>query len=134
MRSENATRPKVGRIDWMTISIVGLPVVSKRSHDSKELLKIDEYFHEKIAELTGNEEILRTLKNVNARIRFVRWIDMDNRRSATQKEHRQILEALRSRGRKAAQECMGHHIRQRLDQINANLKEGLSRIYWGEVP
>ena len=103
-------------------------------HDSKELLKIDEYFHEKIAELAGNEEILRTLKNVNARIRFVRWIDMDNRRSATQKEHRQILEVLRSRGRKAAQECMGHHIRQRMDQINANLKEGLSRIYWGEVP
>ncbi|MDP6526335.1 MAG: GntR family transcriptional regulator [Kiritimatiellia bacterium] len=102
-------------------------------HDSKELLKIDEYFHEKIAELAGNEEILRTLKNVNARVRFVRWIDMDKRRSTTQNEHRQILQAIRNRDKEAAQDCIGHHIRQRLDQIKANLKEGLSRIYWGTV-
>ncbi|HID30233.1 MAG TPA: GntR family transcriptional regulator, partial [Desulfobacterales bacterium] len=64
--------------------------------DSKELLKIDEYFHEKLPELADNREILRTLKNVNARIRFVRWIDMDNRRSTTQNEHRQILQAIQA--------------------------------------
>ena len=101
--------------------------------DSKELLKIDEYFHEKLPELADNREILRTLKNVNARIRFVRWIDMDNRRSTTQNEHRQILQAIREQDKEVALERISRHIRMRLDQINANLKEGLSRIYWGNA-
>jgi len=101
--------------------------------DSKELLKIDEYFREKLPELADNREILRTLKNVNARIRFVRWIDMDNRRSTTQNEHRQILQAIRKRDKEVALARISDHIRMRFEQINANLKEGLSRIYWGEA-
>ena len=101
--------------------------------DNKDLLKIDEHFHEKIAELADNQEILRSLKNVNARIRFIHWIDMENQRSTTQNEHRQILQAIRDRDKKSALEKMETHIRMRLDQINANLKEGLSRIYWGSA-
>ena len=97
------------------------------------MLKIDEYFREKLPELADNREILRTLKNVNARIRFVRWIDMDNRRSTTQNEHRQILQAIRKQDKEVALARISDHIRMRFDQINANLKEGLSRIYWGEA-
>ena len=68
-----------------------------------------------------------------ARIRFVRWIDMDNRRSTTQNEHRQILQAIRKRDKEVALARISDHIRMRFDQINANLEEGLSRIYWGEA-
>ena len=57
----------------------------------------------------------------------------ENRRSTTQNEHRQILQAIRDRDKKSALEKMETHIRKRLDQINANLKEGLSRIYWGSA-
>ena len=68
-----------------------------------------------------------------ARIRFVRWIGMDNRRFTTQNEHRQILQAIRKRDKEVALARISDHIRMRFDQINANLKEGLSRIYWGEA-
>lgn len=105
--------------------------VAYDEHIGSELLRIDEYFHESLTALSGNQEILRCLKNVNARIRFVRWVDMDDQKTMIQKEHRQIIEAIKSRDKEVALERMSAHIRVRMAQIHANLKEGYSRIYMG---
>ncbi len=96
---------------------------------SEELVTLDEYFHEKIMALSRNMEMSKTLENVNARIKYFRWVDMDSKRKTTQKEHRAIVEALMARDADLAAQRMNAHIAKRLDQITAAVKESYSRIY-----
>ena len=95
-----------------------------------ELVQLDETFHERLLGMSGNVEMLRVLANVNARIRFVRWIDMDRGdRSSTQTEHRQALLGLKQRDEAACVAVLEKHIDRRLDQITSALKEGYAQIY-----
>jgi DNA-binding GntR family transcriptional regulator len=95
-----------------------------------ELVELDESFHEKLMGLSGNAEMLRVLRNLNARIRFVRWIDMENgRRSTTQSEHMRILDAIAARDADRAVGLLNEHIERRLDQIVSVIREGYARIY-----
>ncbi|MCD0504506.1 GntR family transcriptional regulator [Bordetella petrii] len=97
-----------------------------------ELVDLDETFHEGLLAMSGNSEMMRVLQNVNARIRFVRWIDMrlGDRRS-TQLEHRQILQALLARDEAACAALLEKHIDRRLDQITSAIREGYAQIYMG---
>ena len=97
---------------------------------SVELVELDETFHERLMAMSNNAEMLRVLRNVNARIRFVRWIDMDRiNRSKTQAEHRAVLTSLKARDEAACIELLEKHIDRRLDQITAAIKEGYAQIY-----
>ena len=44
--------------------------------EATRLLELDEAFHLMLARYSRNEEFVRALESVNARIHFVRWIDM----------------------------------------------------------
>jgi DNA-binding GntR family transcriptional regulator len=95
-----------------------------------ELVEFDEIFHERLMAMSDNIEMLRVLKNVNARIRFVRWIDMERGdRRQTQAEHRKILIALRTRNERTCVGTLEKHIARRLDQITSAIKEGYAQIY-----
>lgn len=96
---------------------------------SAELVELDEIFHQKIMLLSRNMEMCRTLENINARIRYFRWVDMDSKREGTQLEHRKIIQALMERDADSAAHYMNAHIDKRLDQITAAIKESYSRIY-----
>ncbi len=95
-----------------------------------ELVRLDEAFHDRIAAMAGNAELQRMLANLNERIRFIRWIDMENvGRDATQREHADILEALAARDAAAGDQHMAGHIALRREQIVEAIKQGLARIY-----
>ncbi len=96
---------------------------------SEEMVALDEQFHEKIMALSRNMEMSRTLKNINARIKYFRWVDMDSKREGTQQEHRAIVQALVARDADLAARLMQAHIARRLEQITAAIKESFSRIY-----
>ncbi len=111
-----------------------LQFLEETSHEregssSEELVALDEHFHQSIAALSRNMELIQTLKNVNDRIKYFRWVDMDERRKYTQKEHLRIAEALAARDADLAAQLMNGHIARRLDQITAAVKESFSRIY-----
>lgn len=108
-------------------------VESGDNEDALRFLDYDEQFHERIVAMTRNAELLHALRNVNARIRFVRWIDMQNgRRKHTQREHRAVVRALKKRDAEAAAHALGDHITHRVDQIQDVIKEGFARIYMGQ--
>lgn len=95
----------------------------------EELAALDEGFHERIMALTGNAEMLRILKNINARIRYVRIDIKAPLRETKHAEHLAILEALKKRD---AEKCAGlvyQHIEPRRDQIVEAVKNGYARIY-----
>lgn len=97
---------------------------------SVELVQLDETFHERLLAMSGNAEMLSVLRNVNARIRFVRWIDMDRiNRTKTQAEHRAVLLGVRSRDEAKCVPLLEKHIDRRLDQITSAIKEAYAQIY-----
>jgi DNA-binding GntR family transcriptional regulator len=99
-----------------------------------DLVRLDEGFHERVAKLTGNPELLRILQNINARIHFFRWVDMRGRRDQTQAEHRSLVAAIRSGIEADALAIARRHITRRLDQIVEGIREGYARLYMGEGP
>ncbi|WP_210239042.1 GntR family transcriptional regulator [Mesorhizobium sp. 8] len=95
----------------------------------EDLLAFDEHFHETIASFSQNAEIGRTLANVNARIRFFRWVDLGSRRQRTQGEHRAILDAIRARDKGKAVALVDGHIARRRDEIAEAVKECHARLF-----
>jgi len=98
--------------------------------NASSLLALDEQFHERVALLTRNEEMVRALKSINARIHYFRWIDMQNgRRRHTQQEHMRIVKALKKRDVPTATSLIGGHISRRLDRIVDVIRMGFAEIY-----
>lgn len=94
-----------------------------------DLVTLDEIFHMRVAALADNDELTRILDNLNGRIRFVRWIDMDEKRTLTQGEHAEILAALTAGNGQNAADAMARHIAKRREDIVASVKEGYARLY-----
>ncbi|HSH92174.1 MAG TPA: FCD domain-containing protein, partial [Ramlibacter sp.] len=87
----------------------------------------------RIADMARNTELKRILVNLNERIRFIRWIDMESvGRDFTQREHAEILNAIKARDRKASEKALRSHIVLRRDQIVEAITQGLARIYLAE--
>ena len=98
----------------------------------EQLVELDEGFHLRIADMARNAELRRVLVNLNERIRFIRWIDMEKvGRDSTQKEHRAILQALKARDAGASEQLLREHIGRRQDQIVEAITRGLAKIYLG---
>ncbi|WP_119168719.1 GntR family transcriptional regulator [Algihabitans albus] len=109
-------------------------VSAHESEPLERLLELDEGFHERIADCTGNLELLRMLRSINARIHFFRWIDMQGRRDNTQAEHRALIAAIGKGDAGTAVEIAHAHVARRQDQIIDGIREGYARLYMGEGP
>jgi len=94
-----------------------------------DLVTLDEQFHEMLIQLTGNVQMLNSLRNINARIQFVRWLDMTERRSETQSQHHHIVASLKSRDRGESERLISEHIAHRLDQIFERVERSYGRIF-----
>jgi DNA-binding GntR family transcriptional regulator len=110
-------------------SFVEQSAEEKPDRTAEEVIALDEEFHERIVTLTGNLEMRHSLRNVNDRIHYVRWIDMSGRRSETQGQHKEIVHSLRERNTEKGMRLMGEHIGQRLDQIIDKVERSYGRIY-----
>ena len=130
LAAERATPEWLAEID----AYLDESVRAQEEGPRERLLEFDEGFHERVAEATGNLELLNMLRNVNARIHFFRWVDMQGRRDRTQAEHRALVEAIRARDPARATEIARAHITRRLDQIVGVLREGYALLYMGEGP
>lgn len=98
----------------------------------RELIRLDEIFHERLMEMSENKELMRVLRNVNERIQFIRWIAMDpTTRPKTQLEHEDVLLALLERNHERASALLDRHITRRLETIVSAIKEGILYIYMG---
>jgi len=121
---ERATQEELDDLERFTQSSIDVD----EDEDASKLLALDEEFHMRIARMSGNSETVRVLENINARIRYIRWIDMQKRRSYTQAEHMAIVRALRERSVDSSA-LLDKHITRRLDQIVEVVKAGYAEIY-----
>lgn len=95
-----------------------------------ELIAQDETFHTRLVELAGNSEMSRVVLNINARIQFVRWINVDKpSKRATHKDHKAVVQALRQRDTEACASLLQKHISRRLDEIIEATHKRIAQIY-----
>lgn len=96
-----------------------------------ECAQCDEAFHDQIATLSRNAELVRALKTVNARAHYLRLVSMEKEpfRQNTCDEHHIILSAMQKRNAEAAAMCMSAHVSLRQEQLVEVIKEGIARLY-----
>jgi DNA-binding GntR family transcriptional regulator len=104
--------------------------------DPVELLALDESFHNRLVQLSGNSELLRLLKNLNGRIRYIRLIDLkrmrDQANGAAQGDvsaHQRVLEALAARDVVAATDALRSHIEKRREEATEAVRIAFSQLY-----
>ncbi|RQS23706.1 GntR family transcriptional regulator [Burkholderia sp. Bp8992] len=96
---------------------------------SSELVVKDEQFHLELAALSGNAEIGRVLQGINARIHYVRWVDVDQRRNEAFTEHLEILDALAERDAARCATLTDTHIRWRMEEITRVVQASVVKLY-----
>lgn len=96
-----------------------------------EIAQRDEEFHERLAALSNNQQLLSSIRQIADRIRFCRVIDLENRtrRRPLYDEHIDILNALQNRDAESGAKALKDHIAMSRDKAVEVIKEGLARIY-----
>lgn len=100
-----------------------------------ELVRQDQNFHLNLARLSGNGELLKLLENINARIHYIRLIDLQamseqhGGQALDNVSHERIVAAMRARDGDEASRQVRVHIEERLDQVTNNVKRAFSLIY-----
>lgn len=107
-------------------------VIARQGRPVTALVRDDEEFHERLAGLSGNAELVRGLKSINARIHFARWVDLEReeRRTKTYSEHLQIVAALQARDQGKCVRILSAHIARRREQIVDVIKAGVVKLYY----
>lgn len=96
-----------------------------------EITTNDEDFHERLAALSNNKQLLHSIRQIAERIRFCRVIDLENRtrHGPLYDEHIDILNALEARDADSGAKALKDHIAMSRDKALEVIKEGLARIY-----
>jgi DNA-binding GntR family transcriptional regulator len=102
-----------------------------RSLSIAEIAAHDEAFHERLVGLAGNDELVRIIRDINLRIRFVRIVAMEfpHYRRITFDEHLAILAEIAKRKPAAATRRIEKHISLTLNDTERIGKESVARIY-----
>ena len=96
-----------------------------------ELVALDEEFHLRLASLAGNPERQRLLGNINAKIRFVRRINLEKpeRMRQSLQEHADIAHALVRGDGLGAALLLRQHLALSAEAAALSIEKGLARIY-----
>ncbi|RVT99376.1 GntR family transcriptional regulator [Rhodovarius crocodyli] len=94
----------------------------KRSEDRATMVAEDVAFHEAMAALCGNGEILRALADVNARTTYIRWAYTTGPKPELNfDEHDLLLDALSARDAARGAEILNGHITRRMQALTTLL-------------
>lgn len=93
----------------------------------------DQQFHERLAKLSGNDEIYNAICNINQRIYIMRWIDFTSDK-VFEPSHQRIVEALSERDEPLAVQLIGEHVSRRREEIAASIRQAYGLIFTGQTP
>ena len=95
------------------------------------ILVQDEGFHLLIAELSGNSELVNQLLAINARIRFIRRIQIEHRTHNVFQidSHSAIVEAAKRRDAEKGSELLREHIEMTVSATQQALKDALLKVF-----
>ena len=100
----------------------------------EKLIAMDQQIHESMVALSGNQELLSTLRQINQRIYFIRWVNIANRPTDNHTDHLDYIDALLERNTEKAVAIISKHIDRRQEQIAEFIREGSGMIYTDNRP
>jgi DNA-binding GntR family transcriptional regulator len=102
---------------------------------SPSFVSLDEAFHVGIAHAAGNHALVKTLEQVNDRIRFVRMQDFltDERVEVTIREHLEIVDALLERDQFEAAARLRRHLEESMAVVEQRALQALARMVVGQL-
>lgn len=105
--------------------------VNYTARDPDDILGLDEGFHLLIAELSGNPEIVNQLMAVNARIRFIRRIQIQHKShdEGFVGVHQKIVDAGMARDIAGGTALLREHILMTVSAAQRALKDALLNVY-----
>lgn len=108
-----------------------LQVRADAAVDGETLVKADERFHLSLAEAYGNGQIIQTLEQINARLRFVRLfvITTPHRVQETAGEHLQILSALERRDLEGVRRGLRQNLNHSRNKVEIALSRALMKAH-----
>nr|WP_244651258.1 GntR family transcriptional regulator [Rhizobium sp. CFBP 8762] len=113
------------RLYWSAI------VDGYREQPADTILAEDEGFHLLIAELSGNPELINQLAAINARIRFIRRIQIEHRSHDLSQvaSHSAIVDAAIARDAEGGMRLLRQHIELTVSATQQALKDALLKVY-----
>jgi DNA-binding GntR family transcriptional regulator len=98
-------------------------------------LELREAFHERLAALSGNEQLLRMLREIDAQIYACRRLDsaVPERAQAAQAEHLEILNLLEQGKIGDARRAMRNHIEKSQSTVRTLMRAGVTTLSFGSV-
>lgn len=101
-----------------------------KSWASDDTVRYDERFHEALADLSGNHELAKLLRSINLRIRPLRHLGLTRGRIIDgEREHVEIVEALRRRDQESALRVLEAQISMRFDEVVRDVRQLYGDIY-----
>ena len=95
--------------------------------NAKQLLELDNRFHELLYEASGSKELMRVLKEYHEYVGRVRKVTLGETKRAKNStlEHKQICEAIKNHDASLAQKCAQEHIN--------NSKKNMEKLGWDNL-
>lgn len=124
---ERASDEQLGELRDFWQMVVG----DYASRPPDEILELDEKLHMMIAERSGNPELANQLRSINARIRFIRRIQIEHA-SHTKSQidaHTAFIEAAIRRDADAGVVYLQSHIAMTVTATQAAIKDALMRVF-----
>lgn len=105
------------------------------SNGVAEVSSLREAFHEELAALTGNDELVRVLRDIDLRIYAFRRLDLalPQFARAAQDDHLTILELLEAGQAAQAATAMREHIQRSQKTVRSLMSAGISRVSFSPV-
>lgn len=130
----NAIRRAVQRasdaeIEEVSAFLATTAVSYDNNSSARDIVKLDEEFHLRLARLSKNPELVHTLENVNERIRYVRWIAMQKKIEITHDAHLAILAAVIDRDADNAALLMRQHVQTSNEEATETVRTAFSQLY-----
>jgi DNA-binding GntR family transcriptional regulator len=123
---ERADDSEIARLTAYWASVVN----GYQDNPPDEILAKDESFHLLIAELSGNPELTNQLAAINARIRFIRRIQIERTHDPRQvSSHSEIVAAAVGRDAERGVRLLRDHIEMTVSATQDALKDALLKVY-----
>jgi DNA-binding GntR family transcriptional regulator len=101
---------------------------------SDEMASLDDDFHEQLIAIAGNIEMRDSLRKANDHVRYVRLMDISDRRLEVLRQYKEIVRSLRERNTQVGMRLMAEHIGLRLDRIVDIVARCYGRMYINTRP
>jgi len=96
----------------------------------ERVVELDEHFHEQVAGLSGNTQLVEAIRSINARIRYVRLIDLEEKpRSRSLGDHVALAQALKTRNVLETNNILREHITRKMPDIVDVVRRAIARIH-----